>query len=109
MRKFSSYGPIEQELHYYAPRQALIDSARQHLLGDDPAKGGHYITVWAPRQTGKSWIMLEVYQTLQRDSRFDTVLLPLQTLSIETDVNQVAHILAKDMAKMLKLDQVTVD
>jgi predicted AAA+ superfamily ATPase len=32
----------------------------QQLLGDDPNKGGHYITIWAPRQTGKTWIMQEV-------------------------------------------------
>ncbi len=96
-------------MHYYAPRQALIDSARQHLLGDDPAKGGHYITVWAPRQSGKSWIIIEAYRMLRRDSRFDTVILPLQTLNIETDINRVAHILARDVAKILKLEPPTVD
>jgi len=61
MRKFSSYGPVDRELHYYVPRQELVDGAFQQLLGDDPNKGGHYITVWAPRQTGKTWIMREVF------------------------------------------------
>ena len=50
MRKFSSYGPIDIDLHYYVQRQALIDTTVAHLLGEDPQKGGHYITVWAPRQ-----------------------------------------------------------
>jgi hypothetical protein len=42
MRKFSSYGPIDRELHYYVPRNELVDSAYQQLLGDNPKKGGHY-------------------------------------------------------------------
>jgi len=57
MRKFSSYGPIDTDLEYYAPRKELIAKARTQLLGEDPQKGGHYITVWAPRQTGKSWTL----------------------------------------------------
>ena len=32
MRKFSSYGPIDTDLHYYAPRQALIDQAMADLV-----------------------------------------------------------------------------
>ena len=40
MRKFSSYGPVDPEIHYYVPRQALVDFAYQQLLGDNPDKGG---------------------------------------------------------------------
>jgi hypothetical protein len=47
MRKFFSYGPIDPELHYYVPRQEWVNFAYQQLLGDNPNKGGHYITVWA--------------------------------------------------------------
>ena len=46
MRKFSSYGPINKDLHYYAPRMALIDHAYWQLSGDDPARDGRYITVF---------------------------------------------------------------
>ena len=63
MRKFSSYGPVDTELHYYVPRKALIEQAVSLLVGENPNKGGHYTTVWAPRQRGKSWVM---QQTLQR-------------------------------------------
>ncbi len=49
MRRFSSYGPINPKLHYYVPRQALVDQAVTHLVGEVPDEGGHYITVWAPR------------------------------------------------------------
>lgn len=57
MRTFVSYGPVDVDAHYYAPRTALIDFAYHQLLGENPERGGHYVTVWAPRQTGKTWIM----------------------------------------------------
>lgn len=34
-------------------------SCLSHIV-DDPEKGGHYFTIWAPRQTGKTWLMREV-------------------------------------------------
>ncbi len=109
MRKFSSYGPVDRELHYYVPRQKLIDEATQHLKGDDPNKGGHYITVWAPRQTGKTWIMREVVLTLQQQSQFDVVILPLQHLSNVTDVNRVAQVLGRELMENLGLDKLTIN
>jgi hypothetical protein len=66
MRTFSSYGPVDPELHYYVPRQELVNFAYQQLLGKNPDKGGHYITVWASRQTGKTWIMREVFLSFSK-------------------------------------------
>ncbi|MDM8560959.1 AAA-like domain-containing protein [Candidatus Parabeggiatoa sp. HSG14] len=109
MRKFSSYGPIEQELHYYVPRQGLIDNAVQQLKGDNPDKGGHYITVWAPRQTGKTWIMQEVFSTLKQDTQFETVILPLQHLCNETDVNRVVQLIAQELIEILNLKNLTIN
>ncbi|MEN8219884.1 MAG: AAA-like domain-containing protein [Pseudomonadota bacterium] len=109
MRKFSSYGPLDRELHYYVPRQELINGAIQELKGDNPNKGGHYITVWAPRQTGKTWIMQEVLFTLQRDTQFDVVLLPLQDLYLISDINQVAQILAQLLIEKLGLENLTIN
>ena len=60
MRRFSSYGPVDTDLDYYVPRQALVDLAHARLLGENPDRGGHYITVWAPRQRGKTWIVQQV-------------------------------------------------
>ena len=73
MRKFSSYGPVNTKLHYYVPREALIEQAYTQLMGENPDEGGHYITVWAPRQRGKSWVMVQTLQRLQEDERFDTI------------------------------------
>jgi len=44
MRKFSSYGPIDTDEHYYAPRTELIKKATTQLIGNNLDKGGHYIT-----------------------------------------------------------------
>ena len=73
MRRFVSYGPINTKLHYYAPRVELINRAYNHLVGENPGEGGHYITVWAPRQTGKTWVMRQILLKLQQDPRFHTV------------------------------------
>jgi len=50
MRKFDSLRPVNTKLHYYVPRDALIEQAYTQLVGENPDEGGHYITVWAPRQ-----------------------------------------------------------
>ena len=57
MRRFSSYGPINTDLHYYAPRETLIKGVHSQLTGETTNECGHYITVWAPRQCGKTWVM----------------------------------------------------
>jgi hypothetical protein len=59
MRTFSSYGPLDKKVHFYAPRESLIQSAQGQLIGTGEEESGHYITVWAPRQCGKTWIMNE--------------------------------------------------
>jgi len=66
MRRFFSYGPVDKDLHYYVPRQGLVDRACGQLLGENSDKGGHYITVWAPRQRGKTWVMQQVKQDILR-------------------------------------------
>jgi len=109
MRKFSSYGPVNQKIHYYVPRNALTANALSQLKGDDPDEGGHYITIWAPRQTGKTWIMREVFFKLQQDTQFDVVILPLQSLSNLTEVNQVAQFIAQELMEKLGLKNLTIN
>ena len=41
MRRFSSYGSIDKEIHYFAPRVELLEHTCKQLLGENPAKGGH--------------------------------------------------------------------
>jgi hypothetical protein len=111
MRKFSSYGPVDTDLHYYVPRQALIDAAVAHLVGEDPEKGGHYITVWAPRQRGKSWILQQAMWQLRDDPRyagFDVLKINLEHLKQERDTQSVVQWLATDILEKLAIDELAV-
>ncbi len=90
MRKFSSYGQLNTNVHYYAPREELLHKACTQLIGEDPEEGGHYITIWAPRQTGKSTIMLETLKRLRKIDDFDVVILTLQSAkSVHTEEKAV--------------------
>ena len=80
-RKFSSYGPVSKTSEYYAPREELVQKAITQLTGENPDEGGHYFTVWAPRQAGKSWSLREALWQLQQDDRFYTVKVNLQFLA----------------------------
>ena len=112
MRKFSSYGPIDTDLHYYAPRQALVDQALTNLLGENPIKGGHYITVWAPRQRGKTWIFQQVFHRLRSEPRyreaFDVVYVPLEYLKGERDSGAIAQALGQEITRALDLPPIAV-
>ncbi|MCP4699556.1 MAG: AAA family ATPase [Gammaproteobacteria bacterium] len=100
MRTFSSYGAVDTDLHYYAPRTELIELAHARLTG--PAdKGGHYITVWGPRQTGKTWIMHQVLFRLQQDKRFDVATIVLQSMDAEQDIRAVTGYIAANLARAL--------
>jgi hypothetical protein len=39
MRHFSSYGPVETDLHYYVPRQELVDRACPSCWARIPPRG----------------------------------------------------------------------
>jgi hypothetical protein len=59
MRHFHSYGPVDCKDHFCVKRQELIAQGVEQLIGQ-PEKGGHYFTLWAPRQTGKTWLMRQI-------------------------------------------------
>jgi hypothetical protein len=88
-------------VHYYAPREELISGVYSQLVGDSPEEGGHYITVWAPRQTGKSWIMLQVLRRLAATPQFDALKLDLEHLKGETDTGAIVAAIAEDILREL--------
>ncbi len=104
MRKFSSYGPIDIDLHYYIPRTELIDSAVSQLSGENPQKGGHYITVWAPRQRGKTWLMQQVLHILQGDERFDVLKINLEHLKMNKSVEAIVQNIGAEIIESLQLE-----
>lgn len=102
MRKFFSYGPVNPKLHYFAPREELIDHVYSQLVGDAPSQNGHYITVWAPRQTGKTWVMQEVLHRLQSEERYHAVKLNLQDLE-DQDAKGILRSIAQRLSAEISL------
>ncbi|MDM8516202.1 AAA-like domain-containing protein [Desulfobacterales bacterium HSG16] len=97
MRTFTSYGSIDKELNYYAPRNGLIEKAYCRLIGEKMEKGGHYITVWASRQTGKTWIMQQVVKKVREQDDFEVAIITMQSAkTVETDKG-VLRVLVKKM------------
>ena len=101
MRRFHSYGSINPKLHYYAPRQELLKRAYTQLMGENEAEGGHYITVWAPRQTGKTWVMQQIFFQLQKDPRFNVLNINLQVLKDTADPGTIINVLARKIGEGL--------
>ncbi len=104
MRRFSSYGPINIRQHYYAPREELIDKTYLTLVGEDPKEGGHYITVWAPRQTGKTWVMRETIQKIKKSDQFEAALLSLESVKREKDEKAVVRKLISKLTEAFQID-----
>ncbi len=63
MRNFHSYGPVDCEQHFCVARRELVEQGLTQLIGH-PQKGGHYFTIWAPRQTGKTWLIRQFKQEI---------------------------------------------
>ena len=64
MRRFHSYGPVDCEDHFCVQRKKLVEQCMRQLIGK-PDKFGHYFTIWAPRQTGKTWLMRQVVEKIR--------------------------------------------
>ncbi|OQY29374.1 MAG: hypothetical protein B6244_03950 [Candidatus Cloacimonetes bacterium 4572_55] len=79
MRTFSSYGPISVKTNYFAPREELVDQIYRDLIGVEEG-GGHYITIWAPRQTGKTWALMQVADRIFEEKEFDLLMINVEIL-----------------------------
>ena len=104
MRRFHSYGPVDIDDNYYAPRKELIEKTYTQLIGYNPVKGGHYFTVWAPRQTGKTWIMQQILQRLKKDSRFHVLKINLEILKEEENISEIIGTIAEEIGTGLNLN-----
>lgn len=65
MRHFSSYGPLDPERDFHINRQGTVEKVVEQLVGD-PDKGGHYFTIFAPRQAGKTTTLREAVALIQQ-------------------------------------------
>ncbi len=86
MRTFHSYGPVDERKHFTVPRKALVETCMKNLIGD-PEEGGRYFTIWAPRQTGKTWIMQQVKKAIDAryPDRFTTGMMSVQGITMKPD------------------------
>ncbi len=112
MPKFSSYGPVNTKLHYYAPRKELVGGAFTQMLGENPDEGGHYITVWGPRQAGKTWLMQQILFGLQEDKQYEkfaVAKINLQHLKMQQDVHKIVQSIAAELAKKLGLENIEIN
>jgi len=109
MRRFSSYGPVDKDLHYYTPRTELVEKGYTQLVGETPSKGGHYFTVWAPRQTGKSWLMREILFLLKKDPRFNILKLNLEDQKDKIDAAQILQSIARKIREGLGKSPVDIN
>jgi len=97
MPKFTSYGLVDPEINYSVPRTELIEQTLNQVMGETPEKGGHYITIWAPRQTGKSSVLHSVRRRVSEESEhdwIDAVEINLQDLS---EISE-PHVIVQEIA-----------
>src|SRR5580658_3439570 len=83
MRHFTSYGPVDPEENFCVERRELVENCVGQLVGHQN-KGGHYFTIWAARQTGKTWLMRRTIQEIRaRYPQFYVGTLSMQDLSVQ--------------------------
>ena len=86
MRRFFSYGPVDARHHFCVERVELRAHCKDNLIGD-AGTGGHYFTIWGPRQTGKTWLMRQVREEIKAcyGDRFLVGDMSMQGVIIEDD------------------------
>lgn len=84
MRTFFSYGPVDCEEHFCVPRSEIIERCFMQLIGN-PEKGGHFFTIWSPRQCGKTWLMRQVKQEIEKryGDRYQIGMMSMQGVVLE--------------------------
>ncbi|HLP45108.1 MAG TPA: AAA-like domain-containing protein [Candidatus Deferrimicrobium sp.] len=99
MRRFSSYGPVNEKLNYYAPRKELIEKGYNQLVGENPEDGGHYFTVWAPRQCGKTWLMQEVVQKIKKMGQYRVAMISMEPAKNKVSEEKILEIFVNKMTQ----------
>jgi AAA+ ATPase superfamily predicted ATPase len=84
MRTFHSYGPVDHEEHFCVDRKEMIERCTSQLIGNKE-KGGHFFTIWAPRQTGKTWIIRQCVKEIKKNykDQFSVGDISMQAIAIE--------------------------
>jgi len=103
MRRFHSYGPVNARSHFSVPRTDLVNQCLNSLIGSDN-EGGHYFTVWAPRQTGKTWLIRQVVHEIkaQYQDQYEILSLSLGILrGISIPKDQISDEIPKSFSNII--------
>jgi len=86
MRRFHSYGPVDCRHHFCVARTDMIEQCAAQLAGI-PDEGGHFFTIWSPRQCGKTWLMRQAADRIAREhpDRFTVAMMSMQGVSIQSN------------------------
>ena len=101
MRSFSSYGPVNTKLHYYASRKELLAQTILQLKGGNPEEGGHFFTAWGHRQSGKTWVLNNAMFKIREDERFHVAKINMETMKTETDIGEILSYIEDHLARQL--------
>jgi len=101
MRTFNSYGPIDVEDHFFVERKELIQKCTNQLVGSINI-GGHYFTIWAPRQTGKTWIIQQSVRQIKKiyKDKFVVGMISMQGFD-QSDTNKATAFFFKRFQKLM--------
>jgi hypothetical protein len=101
MRKFHSYGPVDCDEHFCVPRTEMIDRCAAQLVGN-PEKGGHFFTIWSPRQCGKTWLMRQAAKRIANDhpEQFTIGMMSMQGVILEQEDD--ASVLFRQLERMMR-------
>ena len=109
MRRFSSYGPPNPKSHYFAPREELIDRVFRSLTGEGSMGNDYCLTVWAPRQTGKSWLMQQVLFRVRQSGNFLAIKVNLEDQKDKNSVPEILQGIARKIGEELGLEFEGID
>jgi hypothetical protein len=93
---------VDRDLHYHAPRTELIENGYRQLTGENPEKGGHYITVWAPRQAGKTWTLQQVVKKIREKGDFDVAIISMQSAKTVTGDESILELFTAKLGQWFR-------
>ena len=91
MRHFSSYGPVNEHDHFSVPRQKLVSRCASQLVAPGEQDGGHFFTIWAPRQTGKTWLIRQARAQIQLEYPHEFIVAEMSMQGVVLEKNCVAE------------------
>ena len=101
MRTFHSYGPVDCRHHFCVARTEMIESCASQLVGI-PDEGGHFFTIWSPRQCGKTWLMRQAADRIARQhpDRFTIAMMSMQGIIMDQADDET--VLFRQLARLMR-------